>query len=101
MMSSQLAALERWVESVAALTRPARIHWCDGSEAENARLVEGMLESGDLVRLNEETHPGCYLHRSHPADVARVEHLTFVCTPEREDAGPNNHWLSPEEGHAR
>ena len=101
MMSSNLAALERWVESVAALTRPARIHWCDGSEAENARLIEGMLESGTLVKLNEDTHPGCYLHRSDPADVARVEHLTFVCTPEREDAGPNNHWLSPEEGHAR
>ena len=101
MMSSQLPALERWVESVAALTRPARIHWCDGSEAENARLIEGMLESGTLVKLNEDTHPGCYLHRSDPADVARVEHLTFVCTPEREDAGPNNHWLSPEEGHAR
>jgi phosphoenolpyruvate carboxykinase (GTP) len=101
MMSSQLPALERWVESVAALTRPARIHWCDGSEAEYARLVEGMLETGDLVKLNEDTHPGCYLHRSHPADVARVEHLTFVCTPRREDAGPNNHWLSPEEGHAR
>jgi phosphoenolpyruvate carboxykinase (GTP) len=100
-MSSNLAALERWVESVAALTQPAKIHWCDGSEAENAGLVERMLESGDLVKLNEDTHPDCYLHRSSPSDVARVEHLTFVCTPRREDAGPNNHWLSPEEGHAR
>ena len=100
-MSSSLAALVGWVDSVAALTQPARIEWCDGSEAENARLIELMRETGDLIGLNEQTHPDCYLHRSHPSDVARVEHLTFVCTPEREDAGPNNHWLSPEQGHAR
>jgi GTP-dependent phosphoenolpyruvate carboxykinase len=100
-MSTKLEALARWVDSVAALTQPDRIHWCDGSEAENESLVQVMLESGDLVRLNEQTHPDCYLHRSHPSDVARVEHLTFVCTRESGDAGPNNHWLSPEEGHAR
>ena len=100
-MSSQLPALERWVDSVAALTQPDRVHWCDGSDAEYARLLELMLENGDLVKLNQDTHPDCYLHRSSPSDVARVEHLTFVCTPNREDAGPNNHWLSPDDGHAR
>ena len=100
-MSSNLDALVGWVDSVAALTQPKHIHWCDGSEVEYQRLIEVMLESGDLLRLNQETHPDCYLHRSHPSDVARVEHLTFVCTRDEADAGPNNHWLSPEEGHAR
>lgn len=100
-MSSQLDALVRWVDSVAALTQPKHIHWCDGSDAENQQLIEKMLESGDLLRLNEQTHPDCYLHRSNPSDVARVEHLTFVCTSDPADAGPNNHWLAPEEGHER
>ncbi|HEX5754969.1 MAG TPA: phosphoenolpyruvate carboxykinase (GTP) [Arenimonas sp.] len=100
-MSSQLAALNQWVESVAKLTQPERIHWCDGSEDENGQLIELMLATGDLIRLNPETHPNCYLHRSSPSDVARVEHLTFVCTTERDDAGPNNHWMSPAEAHAK
>ena len=100
-MSSQLAALNQWVEEVARLTQPEKIHWCDGSDVENQLLVDLMLSNGDLMRLNEETHPNCYLHRSHPDDVARVEHLTFVCTSEREDAGPNNHWMAPAEAHAK
>lgn len=100
-MSSKLDALNQWVDDVAALTRPSRIHWCDGSDAENAALIEMMLADGTLHRLNEETHPGSYLHRSHPDDVARVEHLTFVCTSQPEDAGPNNHWMEPEEAHAQ
>ncbi len=99
-MSSKLAELNRWVAEVAQRTQPDRVHWCDGSDAENAALIELMLARGDLVALNDETHPNCYLHRSDPGDVARVEHLTFVCTPEREDAGPNNHWMAPDEAHA-
>jgi phosphoenolpyruvate carboxykinase (GTP) len=98
---SRFAALNDWVASVAALTTPDQIHWCDGSDAENAMLTERMLADGTLHRLNAETHPGCTLHRSHPGDVARVEHLTFVCTTHRDDAGPNNHWMSPSEGHAQ
>ncbi len=93
---SQLDALNQWVLEVARLTRPARIHWCDGSDAENAQLIDSMLADGTLVKLNEDTHPNSYLHRSHPDDVARVEHLTFVCTSQRDDAGPNNHWMEPE-----
>ena len=100
-MSSQLATLNQWVESVAKRTQPDRIHWCDGSDSENARLIELMLATGDLIKLNESTHPDCYLHRSHPSDVARVEHLTFVCTGNREDAGPNNNWMAPDEAHAK
>ena len=98
---TSLAALEAWVAEVAALTRPDRIHWCDGSDAENAALVAQMEADGTLVRLNPETHPNSFLHRSDPDDVARVEHLTFVCTSDRDDAGPNNHWMAPADAHAK
>jgi phosphoenolpyruvate carboxykinase (GTP) len=100
-MSSTLAALNQWVEQVALLTRPDAIHWCDGSEAERERLIALMLESGDLHALNPHTHPDCYLHRSNPSDVARVEHLTFVCTRERDEAGANNNWMAPNEARAK
>jgi phosphoenolpyruvate carboxykinase (GTP) len=100
-MTSQLAALDRWVEEVARLTLPARVHWCDGSDAERDALTAAMLESGELLGLDPNTHPDCYLHRSSVSDVARVEHLTFVCTKERDDAGPNNHWMPPAEAHAK
>ncbi|MFC5436966.1 phosphoenolpyruvate carboxykinase (GTP) [Rhodanobacter umsongensis] len=100
-MASKVEALEHWVNEVAALTRPARIHWCDGSEAEYRTLVQRMLADGTLIELNQQTHPGCYLHRSHPSDVARVEQLTLVCHPNEEDAGPNNHWMAPAEAHAK
>ena len=99
-MSSKLQSLTDWVDQVAAHTRAAGIHWCDGSQAENDRLIELMLETGDLEGLNPDTHPNCYIHRSDPNDVARVEHLTFVCTEREEDAGPNNNWMAPGEAHA-
>ena len=93
--------LSAWVAEVAALTHPESIHWCDGSEEENSALKELMLSTGDLLKLNEETHPNCFLHRSDPKDVARVEHLTFVCSELEDDAGPNNNWMSPDDGHAK
>ncbi len=100
-MSSKLESLNQWVEEVAARTRPDRIHWCDGSDVEYQTLVKQMLDSGDLIELNQDTHPGCYLHRSNPADVARVEKLTLVCHPDKEDAGPNNHWEEPAAANRR
>ncbi|MFC5527036.1 phosphoenolpyruvate carboxykinase (GTP) [Rhodanobacter ginsengisoli] len=100
-MASKLEALTHWVNEVAALTRPAEVHWCDGSDAEYQALLQQMLQAGTLIELNQQTHPGCYLHRSDPSDVARVEHLTFVCPPRQEDAGPNNHWMDPAEAHAK
>ncbi len=100
-MGSQLDALNQWVMDVARTTQPDRIHWCDGSDSEFAGLVRGMEEDGTLLPLNSQTHPESWLHRSHPDDVARVEHLTFVCTSDREDAGPNNHWMSPSDAHAK
>jgi phosphoenolpyruvate carboxykinase (GTP) len=100
-MNSRLDALNQWVLQVARLTQPDRIHWCDGSDSEFAALTAQMEADGTLVPLNPETHPRSWLHRSHPDDVARVEHLTFVCTSERDDAGPNNHWMPPADGHAQ
>ena len=89
--------VERWVDECAQLTRPKNIHWCDGSEAEYQKLIKEMLASGTLLELNQKEYPGCYLHRSDPSDVARTEHLTFVCTSKKDDAGPNNNWMSPSE----
>ena len=100
-MTTTLAALQEWVDEVAARTRPDRIHWCDGSEEENNRLIDEMCESGLLSPLNTENYPNCYLHLSDPSDVARVEHLTFVCTKAEEDAGQNNNWMDPGQAHAK
>lgn len=100
-MTSTLDSLNQWVDEVSRLTQPDRIHWCDGSEAEYQALIELMLDSGDLIQLNPATHPDCYLHRSDPQDVARVEKLTLVCHPDRDDAGPNNHWMLPDEAHKK
>jgi len=93
--------IERWVERMEATLRPDRVAWCDGSEEENARLVGQMLADGTLHRLHPEKAPGSYLHRSHPSDVARTEHLTFIASRTREDAGPTNNWMSPDEARQR
>lgn len=100
-MSSQLAELNAWIHTYASLTEADQVHWCDGSDEENARLVKMMLGTGDLIALNPRSHPNCFLHRSSPSDVARVEHLTFVCSKNRDDAGPNNHWMDPAEAKAK
>jgi len=93
--------VERWVEQVEGTLRPDRVAWCDGSDAENARLVDQMLADGTLHRLHADKAPGSYLHRSHPSDVARTEHLTFIASRTREDAGPTNNWMSPGEARQR
>ena len=93
--------LNDWIESVRQLTTPDRIYWCNGSENEYNEFVQEMVKSEQLFELNPTTHPRCYLHRSSPNDVARTENLTYVCTKFKEDAGPNNNWLSPDEGHQK
>ena len=100
-MSSQLPELNAWIHTYASLTEADQVHWCDGSDEENAHLVKMMLGTGDLIALNPRSHPNCFLHRSSPSDVARVEHLTFVCSKNRNDAGPNNHWMDPAEAKAK
>jgi phosphoenolpyruvate carboxykinase (GTP) len=94
-------ALSSWVEEMAALTKPDRIYWCDGSEDEKRRLTEQAVSEGVLTPLNQQKRPGCYLHRSNPNDVARVEHLTFICTPTKEEAGPTNNWMAPADAYKK
>jgi phosphoenolpyruvate carboxykinase (GTP) len=89
--------LESWVNDAAKLAKPDRVVFCDGSEAEYQRMIAEMLRGRDTTTLNEKTYPNCYLHRSNPNDVARTEHLTFICSPTKDDAGPTNNWMDPGE----
>jgi phosphoenolpyruvate carboxykinase (GTP) len=94
-------AVTAWVNSVRELTQAAAVHWCEGTEAEGRELTGGLLRAGELLPLNAAHFPGCHLYRSDPNDVARVEHLTYICTRSQEDAGPNNHWMEPQAAHAK
>jgi phosphoenolpyruvate carboxykinase (GTP) len=89
--------LLEWVERMAALLEPDSIYWCNGSEEENERLLEENVAKGAAVRLNREKRPGCYLFRSDPSDVARVEGRTFIASESEDDAGPTNNWIDPTE----
>src|SRR4030042_1586280 len=97
------SVVERWVEEQAALTKPDKVYWVQGTEDEMRRLIEiGIKEEKTgphqtFRELNQQAFANSYLHRSHPNDVARTEQLTFVCTPTKEDAGPNNNWMEPTE----
>jgi phosphoenolpyruvate carboxykinase (GTP) len=90
-----------WVDEMAALCQPDQVVFCDGSEEERKRLTEYAVSKGILIPLNQEKHPGSYLHRSNPNDVARVEHLTFICTPNKDEAGPTNNWMAPDEAYTK
>jgi phosphoenolpyruvate carboxykinase (GTP) len=89
--------LLRWVDKMRALTRPAAVHWVDGSDEEHEMLCAQMVQSGTLVRLNQDLWPGCYYARSDAGDVARVEQRTFVCSLSKDNAGPTNNWVNPYE----
>jgi phosphoenolpyruvate carboxykinase (GTP) len=93
------ARLTQWVTEMAKLTKPDNIVWCDGSEEEKKRITELCVASGILIPLNQQKLPGCYLHRSNPNDVARVEQLTFICSKAEKDAGPTNNWMAPAEAY--
>ena len=87
--------LKQWVDSCAAHCQPDRVVWLDGSEEEIQRVYEDSVADGTFVKMNEETYPNCWYHRSDPSDVARVEHLTFICSEKEDDAGPTNNWMAP------
>ena len=92
-------AVNDWVQEMAALTKPDNIVWIDGSEEEKKRLTDEAVSTGEMKWLNQELLPGCTYHRTAENDVARVEHLTFICTKEKDDAGPTNNWMSPDEAY--
>ena len=91
--------LKAWVDETAALCQPDQVVWVDGSEEERIRLEKRGIARGQLIPLDEKRFPGCYYSRSSSNDVARTEHLTYICTRNKEDAGPTNNWLSPEDGY--
>jgi phosphoenolpyruvate carboxykinase (GTP) len=90
-----------WVELMAAMCQPKEIYWCDGSEEERQRLTATAIKQGELIELNQTSMPGCYLHRTATHDVARTEHLTYICTSYQGDAGPTNVWMSPREAYRK
>jgi len=89
--------IENWVNEWADLCKPETIHYCDGSDEENQKLLDQMVQSGAAVKLNESKRPGSYYFQSDPSDVARVENRTFICSEKQEDAGPTNNWMAPAE----
>jgi phosphoenolpyruvate carboxykinase (GTP) len=86
-----------WVREMTELCQPQNVYWCNGSQKENQELCDLMVSKGTLIKLNPRKHPGSYLARSHPSDVARVEDRTFICAGTKEDVGPTNHWADPAE----
>jgi phosphoenolpyruvate carboxykinase (GTP) len=93
--------LEKFVSDVADLTKPDDIFWCNGSEKENEKLISQMIKKGILIKLNQKKNPNSYLHRSDPNDVARTEHLTFICSKKEDETGPTNNWSEPNQFKAK
>jgi phosphoenolpyruvate carboxykinase (GTP) len=99
--SAANATVRAWIQQCIELCKPAKVHWCDGSLEERRSLFEQGVGDGVFIRLNQQKLPGCYLHRSNPNDVARTEHLTFICTPQQDQAGPTNNWMNDKAAYAK
>jgi phosphoenolpyruvate carboxykinase (GTP) len=95
------AQVQEWVDSMAAMCQPDSIYWCDGRDEERQRLTAQAVKTGELIQLNQEKLPGCHFHRTAANDVARTEHLTYICTSFQGDAGPTNNWMSPREAYRK
>src|SRR3989339_106005 len=93
--------LAKWVKECAQLCQPDKTVWCDGSEEEKNRLEKEAFKTGELLPLNQKKFPGCSYHRTALNDVARTEHLTYICAKNKRDAGPTNNWMSPADGYQR
>jgi phosphoenolpyruvate carboxykinase (GTP) len=101
MARSKHQKLDQWVKQMAALCQPDHIVWVDGSEGQKQRLTKEAIASGEVIELNQKKLPGSLYHRTALNDVARTEHLTYICTKKREDAGPTNNWMPPKEAYAK
>ena len=88
-----------WIEEMKNLLNPDKVVWIDGSEEQLEALRKEACETGEMIKLNEEKLPGCYLHRTRENDVARVEDRTFICCRDEKDAGPTNNWKNPQEAY--
>lgn len=95
------STVNQWINEMVSLCKPDEVVWCDGTEDEKKRLTKQAIETGEVLELNKEKNPGCLLHRTAKNDVARTEHLTFICTSRQEDAGPTNNWMSPADAYAK
>ncbi len=93
--------LNEWIDEMAQLCQPDKVILIDGTDQQKQELTEQAVHTGEMIKLNQEKLPGCLYHRTDPNDVARVEHLTYICTSLKEDVGPNNNWMKPEEGYRR
>jgi phosphoenolpyruvate carboxykinase (GTP) len=100
-MPTKHKALKKWVKECAELCQPDKIVWIDGSDEQRLRLEKQALKTGEIIALDEKKLPGCFYHRTAVDDVARTEHLTFICTKEKRDAGPTNNWMAPKEAYAK
>jgi phosphoenolpyruvate carboxykinase (GTP) len=93
--------VKQWIDECVAMCQPDKLFWCDGSRAEADALFDQGVRDGVFIKLNEKKLPRSYLHRSNPNDVARSEHLTFICTPSQDSAGPTNNWMETKQAFAK
>src|ERR1051325_5250874 len=93
--------VRQWIDECIALCQPDQVYWCNGTSHERQNLINQAVRDGTLIKLNQEKLPGCYLHRSNPNDVARSEHLTFICTASQDMAGPTNNWMETKTAYAK